>query len=124
MRFTREDKALVAAVQGTVVEDSRDVLAQVVILLQECMDTLSWRGCRAGLYEIDAPIESGVEEVKEKERRAIQSGGPDRTATGAIFEACQRLGFHISLRSEVADPRWAYTSQFSQHRWAFLVTGL
>ena len=30
-------EALVAAVQGTVVEDGRDALAQVAVLLQECM---------------------------------------------------------------------------------------
>ena len=44
----------------------------------------------------------------------LQSGGVNRTAAGAILEAWQRLGFHISLRIEVADPRWAYASHMSQ----------
>ena len=68
MQCTREDEALVAAVQGPIVEDGRDALVQVAVLLQGCMDASSWRDCRVGLYEIDALID----EVKEKERRAME----------------------------------------------------
>ena len=37
MQCTREDEALIAAVQGTVVEDGRDALAQVAVLLRTRM---------------------------------------------------------------------------------------
>ena len=57
MQCTREDEALAAAVQGTVLEDSRDALAQVAVLLQGCMDATSWRDCGVGLHEIDALID-------------------------------------------------------------------
>ena len=70
MQSTREDEALVAAVQGTAVEDGRDALAQVAALLQECMDASSWRDCRVGLYEIDALIDEVI--IKEEERRAME----------------------------------------------------
>ena len=59
MQCTREAEALVAAVQGTVLEGGRDALAQVAVLLQGyiCMDASSWGDCRVGLYEIDVLID-------------------------------------------------------------------
>ena len=50
-------EALVAAVQGTVVEDGRDALAQVADLLHRCVDAASWEDCRVGLYEMEAIID-------------------------------------------------------------------
>ena len=42
-------------------EDGRDALAQVAVLLQGCMDATSWKDRRVGLYE----IEELIDEVKK-----------------------------------------------------------